>query len=245
MTSGSIAPSDHRASIVRILFATAFGILGLALAPIHSAAAVPNSGAVYAVTYFEGAAPDIAEVATDLRQFAAASRKEPGNAGFEVLQEIPRPSRFAIVEAWQDKAAADAHNAAAATVAFRGKVQPLLVGPFEVRTLTGFSAAAPNGQGGRGTVDVLTFVDVFPAGKDRARALLTQLAEASRKLPGNLRFDLLLRVPGGGNHFIVVETWRDRQAFDASVMAAPTREFRQQLTPLEGALYDQRLYRAL
>jgi hypothetical protein len=28
-------------------------------------------------------------------------------------------------------------------------------------------------------------------------------------------------------------------------MAASTREFRQKLTPLEGALYDERLYHAL
>ena len=124
-------------------------------------------------------------------------------------------------------------------------MQLLLVGPFEVRTLTGFSTAAPNGQGGRDAVDVLTFVDVFPPGKDRTAALLTQLAEAGRKLTGNQRFDVLLRVPGGGNHFIVVEGWRDRQAYNASLTAASTRDFRQQLTPLEGALYDERLYHAL
>jgi quinol monooxygenase YgiN len=230
---------------MRAMFMAAILILGAALAATESAAAAPASGPVYAVTYFEAAAPDIAKVAADLRQFETASRKAPGNAGFEAFQEIARPSRFVIVEAWQDKTAADAHSAAAATAAFRDHVQPLLVGPDEIRTLTGFSTAAATGQAGRDAVDVLTFVDVFPTGKDRAQALLTQLAEASRKLPGNLRFDVLLRVPGGGNHFIVVETWRNRRDFDASVVAAPTREFRQQLTPLEGALYDQRIYRAL
>jgi quinol monooxygenase YgiN len=228
---------------IRILFLMTLGIVGTAVASIRPVAA--TSGSVYAVTYFEAAAPDIAKVAADVRQFAAASRKEAGNAGFGAFQETARPSRFAIVEAWQDKASADAHNAAAATLAFGDKVQPLLVGPFEVRTLTGFSTAAPNGQGGPDAVDVLTFVDVFPPGKDRTAALLTQLAEAGRKLAGNLRFDVLLRVPGGGNHFIVVEGWRDRQAYNATLTAASTRDFRQQLTPLEGALYDERLYHAL
>jgi quinol monooxygenase YgiN len=230
---------------MRAMLMAAISILAAALAATGSKAAAPITGPFYVVTYFEAAAPDITKVAADLRQFAAASRKAPGNAGFEAFQEIARPSRFVIVEAWQDKAAADAHSAAAATVAFRDHVQPLLVGPFELRTLTGFSVAPAAGQGGRAALDVLTFVDVFPSGKDKAQALLTQLAEASRKLPGDLRFDVLLRVPGIGNHFIVVETWRDRQAFDTSVMAAPTREFRQQLTPLEGALYDERIYRAL
>jgi quinol monooxygenase YgiN len=92
---------------------------------------------------------------------------------------------------------------------------------------------------------VLTFVDVFPPGKDQAAALLRQLAEANRKLAGNLLFDVLLRVPGVGNHFTLLEGWRDRHAFDASLMAASTRDFRQKLTPLEGALYDERLYHAL
>jgi quinol monooxygenase YgiN len=228
---------------MRILFLMIIGIVGLAVPSIRPVAAAPNR--VYAVTYFEAAAPDIAKVVADVRQFAMASRNEVGNAGFAAVQEIPRPSRFAIVEAWQDKAAADAHNAAPATLAFRDKVRPLLVGPFEVRTLTGFSTAVPNGQGNRDTVDVLTFVDVFPSGKDRTAALLTQLAEAGRKVPGNLQFDVLLRVPGVGNHFIVVEGWRDRQAYNASLTAASTRDFRQQLTPLEGALYDERLYHAL
>ncbi len=230
---------------MRILLLITIGMVGMVAASIRPVAAAPNSGLVYAVTYFEAAAPDIAKVAADVRQFAAASRNEAGNAGFAAFQEMPRPSRFAIVEAWQDKAAVDAHNAAAATLAFRDKVRSLLVGPFEVRSLTGFSTAAPNGQGDRDAVDVLTFVDVFPPGKDRTAALLTQLAEAARKVPGNLQFDVLLRVPGGGNHFIVVEGWRDRQAYNASLTAASTREFRQLLTPLEGALYDERLYRAL
>ena len=228
---------------MRILLLMTTGIVGMAVASIRPVAAAPDG--VYAVTYFEAAAPDIAKVAADVRQFAKASRNEVGSAGFAAVQEIPRPSRFAIVEAWQDKAAADAHNAAPATLAFRDKVRPLLVGPFEVRTLTGFSTATPNGQSDRDAVDVLTFVDVFPPGKDRTAALLTQLAEAGRKLPGNLQFDVLLRVPGVGNHFIVVEGWRDRQAYNASLTASSTRDFRQQVTPLEGALYDERLYRAL
>ncbi len=84
----------------------------------------------------------------------------------------------------------------------------------------------------------------FPAGKDQAAALVTALAEAGRKMAGNLRFDVL-QVVGHANHFTLVEGWRDRKAFDASLMAAPTREFRQKITPLEGALYDERLYHAL
>jgi quinol monooxygenase YgiN len=221
------------------------GLVPLALAAVHSAAAQQaGGGAVYTVTYFEAAAPDVAHAAALTRQFAIASRKEPGNAGVEAFQEIGRPSRLALFSAWHDKAACDAHDKGPAASAFHDTLQPLLVGPFEVRVFNGFSVAGPSAPGGSRAVYAVTHVDVFPAGKDQAAALVTALAEAGRKLPGNLWFDVL-QVVGRPNHFTLVEGWRDHKAFDDSLMAAATRDFRQKLTPLEGALYDERLYRAL
>lgn len=215
------------------------------LAAVHPAAAQQAGGAaVYTVTYFEAAAPDVAQTAALSRQFAAASRREKGNAGFEAFQEISRPSRFALFAAWHDKAAADADATSASAVAFRDKSQPMLVGPFEIRRFGGFSIAGPSAPGGPLSVYVVTHVDVFPAGKDQAAGLVTALAEAGRKMPGNLWFDVL-QVEGHANHFTLLEGWRDRKTFDASLMTASTRDFRQKLTPLEGALYDERLYRAL
>jgi quinol monooxygenase YgiN len=221
------------------------GLVPLALAAVHSAdAQQAGGGAVYAVTYFEAAAPDVAQAAGLARQFAETSRKEPGNAGFEGFEEIGRPSRFALFEAWHDKGAADAHNSGAAAVAFHGKLQPILVGPFEIRSFSGFSVAGPSGQRGPQAVYVVTHVDVFPAGKDQAGALVTALAEAGRKANENLWFDVL-QVEGHANHFTLVQGWRDRKAFDSSLMSAQTKDFRQKITPLEGALYDERLYHAL
>jgi quinol monooxygenase YgiN len=201
-----------------------------------------EGGAVYLVAYFEAAGPDVAKVAADVRQLVATSRKEPGNLAYDALQEIGRPSRFAIFDGWHDKAAREAHRTAAAP--FREKVQPMLVGPLEIREHNGFSLAPLSAQGGPEAVWGITHVDVFPAGKDQAAALVTALAEANRKLPGNLLFDVL-QVDGHPNHFTLVQGWRDRRTFDASLMAASTRDFRQKITPLEGALYDERLYHAL
>jgi quinol monooxygenase YgiN len=228
----------------RVLLA-AFGLAAMAVAAAtRPVPAAETGGAVYAVTYFEAAAPDVAKAAADLRQFATASRKAPGNLAYDAFQEIGRPSRFAIFEGWRDKAAADAHGAAGATEAFRGKLGPLLVGPFEIRDFTGFLVAGQQAPRSNGAVYVVTHVDVFPAGRDQAATLVTGLAAANRKLPGNLWFDVL-QVVGHANHFTLLQGWRDRKAFDASLMAASTRDFRQQLTPLEGALYDERLYQAL
>src|SRR5215472_2053225 len=201
------------------------------------------ASSVYEVSYFEAAVANIAATAQLAREFAAATRKEPGNAGCGAFQEIGRPSRFAIVSAWENSAAADVHRAAASTTAFHDKLEPMLVGPFENRTFAGFSMA-PGQPGDATAVYVLTHVDVFPGNKEEAAALVTALAEAGRKMPGNLLFDVV-QVDGHPNHFTIFSGWRDRAAFDASLTAPQTRDFRRSLTPLEGALYDERLYHAL
>src|SRR5438132_79055 len=95
-----------------------------------------------------------------------------------------------------------------------------------------------------GPVYTVTHFDVSPTAAPQSAAIIRQYAEARRKDEGNLRFDVL-QWEGHPNHFTLVEVWRDRQAFDASVAAAHTKDFRQKVTPLEGALYDERLYQAL
>jgi quinol monooxygenase YgiN len=217
----------------------------MALTTSRPAEAAEAGNAVYAVTYFEAAPADASKVATEAKEYVAASRKEAGNLAVAAFEEIGRPSRFAILAGWESKAAADAHAGAAPTTAFDDKVQPLLVGPFEMRDGTGFSLAPPAATApAAAAVYGLTHVDVFPSGKDQAAVLVTALAEANQKLPGNLQFDVL-QIVSHPNHFTLVQGWRDREAFDDSLMAASTRDFRAKLAPLEGALYDERLYHAL
>ena len=211
-----------------------------ALRPVHAEAQVNPS--LYIVSYFEVGAPAAAQTAAVTRQYVAASRKEAGNAGFEAFEEIGRPGRFALLEAWRDKAAAEGH--ATAADAFAKQVQPLLVSPFDSRQSSPLSVAPPAGHPGAGRVYVLTHVDVVPTNKDRAIELVKTLAAAGRKDPGNLAFDVLQQ-DSRPNHFTLVEVWRDRKAQESSAMAAHTKEFRVELTPLSGSLYDERLYQAL
>ena len=219
-----------------------FIVAALALAMVQPAHAEENvSGPVYIVTYFDVAPTAAAESAGIVRHYAEASREEDGNTGLQVFQEIGRPSRFAILEAWRDKKASDAHSAAAAATAFRDKLQPLMLGGFGVRPHSGLSVATSNAQFPSEALFVITHVDVFPVHKDPAIELVKAQADAARKGDGNLRFDVL-QWDGHPNHFTLVEAWRDRKAFDASVTAATAKDFRQKLTPLEGALYDERLY---
>jgi quinol monooxygenase YgiN len=44
------------------------------------------------------------------------------------------------------------------------------------------------------------------------------------------------------NHFTVVEVWKDAKAVEAHSMAAATRQFRDKLATMTGALYDERKY---
>jgi quinol monooxygenase YgiN len=43
----------------------------------------------------------------------------------------------------------------------------------------------------------------------------------------------------------LVEIWKSPAAYETHITAAHTRHFREQLTPMSGALYDERLYKAI
>src|SRR5438105_10512580 len=142
-------------------------------APAPAPSPAPAAGPVYIITYFEVASPAAGKTVEQLRQFAAATRKEPGNNGFVALQELARPARFAMVEVWRDRAAVEAH--AAAVNALRDKLQPVFASPFDIRTNSGLSVAGPVAgaePAALNPVYVLTHVDVFPAGKDQTIDLL-------------------------------------------------------------------------
>jgi quinol monooxygenase YgiN len=216
-----------------------------AQAPAPAAPSQPAapSGPVYVVTYFEVAPAAARKTGGFLRQFTTASRKEDGNVECAALREIARPGRFAIVEAWRDKAALAAHGAQMKT--FGDKLQPVFASPFDARQFWSLSVAPAGGGADTGkAVFVLTHVDVFPAGKDEVAAMVKQLADDSRKDGGVVRFDALVQ-DAHPNHFHLVEAWNDRAAREAHALADHTRQFRAKLVPFEGALYDERLYEAV
>src|ERR1700733_14230656 len=156
-----------------LLMSGALMLGGLTQPALAQQAANPS---VYVATYFEASPEGARKAAGALRQFAAATRKEDGNAELTVLHEIGRPGRCAIGEAWRDKAAFDAHGAA--MKALGDKLQPLFLSPFDARQFVPLAVAAPAaGAGGGNPVYVLTHVDVFPAGKDEVTVLIKQLAE--------------------------------------------------------------------
>jgi quinol monooxygenase YgiN len=219
-------------------------VLGLAMSALGvTSPAHADSATFYTVTYVEVGPPSTAQGAALLRQYGDASRKEAGAVRVEVLQRIDRPNQFTVLAAWTEQKAFEAHQAAPATKEFHAKLQPLLASPNDVRLHHGLSVGTPVASPA-GAVYVATHVDVIPPRKDDAVAALKQLAEDSRKDPGHVRFDVVQQT-NRPNHFTVVEVWMDRKAFDVHGMAPHTRRFRDQLAPMSGSLYDERLYLVL
>lgn len=196
------------------------------------------SGPLYVVTYFEVAPAASRKTSGLLRAFTGATRHEAGNVEVLALRESTRPGRFALVEAWHDKAAHDAHGAA--MKALGDKLQLWFAAPFDARQFWPLSVAMP----GAGPVYVLTHVDVFPAGKEQVAALIKAQVDDSRKDAGVRRFDAVVQ-DGRPNHFHLVEAWASPGARQAHALAAHSREFRAKLVPYEGALYDERLFEAI
>lgn len=208
-------------------------------------AAHTQDNAVYVVSYIDVAPAARGVAASLLRQFANASRKDEGNMRFDILQRTAPSNQFAIVAVWKDQSAYEAHLTAAHSKEFREKIKPNLISAIDDRVHTGMDIAAmPPGKNGRGAVVVVTHVDVPPPKKDECIAALKTLVADSRKDPGSVRFDVFQQ-GNRPNHFSVVEIWKNQSAYEAHITAEPTKKFRDQLTPMSGALYDERLYKAI
>jgi quinol monooxygenase YgiN len=224
--------------IVQLVLAIA--ILTAALAELARA----EDGAVYIAAYIEVTPNAVDPAAALLGRYRDASRKEDGNLRFDVLHEIARPARFAILEVWKDKAALEGYEKAESTLHFRDKLKPIQAAPPDERV----DKAVDRGAGERkrriGAVFVLTHIDVLPQYKDDCLSWLRTMSIDIKKDYGNIDYEVLQQ-ENRANHFTVAEEWASRKALDAHAMAAHTRAFRERLSPMAGALYDERFYNEL
>ncbi|MGZ5961918.1 MAG: putative quinol monooxygenase [Rhizomicrobium sp.] len=221
-------------------------LLGMALMPaafVAGAHAEGAAGPIHLATYVEVAAASAKDGAKLLAQYRDASRKESGNMRADIAQEISRTNRFVVLEIWKDQAALDAHGKAASTTAFRDKMKAIQNGPYDERVHNALNVG-PNDAGAKRAIVVVSHVDVPPPKKDEVIAALNPLADASRKGGGNQRFEVVQQT-SRPNHFTVIEAWKDQKAYDGSRSADAQRQFRDKLGPMLGALYDERIYRAL
>jgi quinol monooxygenase YgiN len=225
-------------SLISLALSLAMAALGV------TTAAAADNATFYTVTYVEVVPPAAAQAATAVRQYAEATRKDAGAVRVESVQRIDRPNQFVVLAAWTEAKAFEAHQAAASAKAFQTTVLPLLASPNDQRLHQALSVDAATTVRRAGAVYAVTHVDVIPPRKDDAVVALKQLADDSRKDGGHVRFDVVQQT-NRPNHFTVVEIWQDRASFDAHTMAPTTKRFREQLAPMSGSLYDERLYQSL
>ena len=87
----------------------------------------------------------------------------------------------------------------------------------------------------------VTHVDVLPTEAAAGTKILQQYAADSRKDKGAVRVEVYIQV-SRINHFTLVEVWENRQALEAHEAAAHTKKFREQIDPMLGSPYDERLH---
>ena len=231
---------------MRLFFQRAIGAfiaVLIATAALVSSAHAQNN-ATYLATYVEFMPNAIAPGIALLKQYRDASFKEDGNLRAVALAEIERPNRFVVVEAWRDKAAFEAHGQNAATLKFRNELKPIADAPYDERINAALYVEQGKNESQSAAIYVLTHVDVIPAGKEDCMAALKAMSIDTASDAGNISYEALQQA-NRGNHFTVIEAWTNRNALDAHAMAAHTRAFREKISPVAGALYDERIYKSL
>jgi quinol monooxygenase YgiN len=206
--------------------------------------AYAQDSAVYLAIYVDVMPNEKVSGAALLERYRDASRREDGNLRSEVLHEIGRPDRFAMLEVWKDKAALENHDKAASGLRFREGLNAVRSAPYDVRVHSGIDVGPPRTESRNGTIYVLTHVDITPDRAADALALLKVMRVDTSREQGNIAYEVLQQA-NLANHFTLVEEWTDRKALDAHIIAGHTRLFRERLSPMQGAPYDERLYRVL
>jgi len=210
---------------------------------------VPPDTTFHAVSYVESAASAATTAASALERYRDANRTLDGVVRVEVFEQIGRPGHFSVIETWRDQKAFDARDPAVQKQLL-GALHTIRVSDYDQRPYKTLTVGPATGTGDRGgrlqaarqAVYVIAHVDVTP--NPQVPVMLARLAEASRKEPGNLRFDVMQHMMRA-NHFTVVEAWRNQQAFDAHVEAAHTKQYRDALQPMTGSPLDERVYKAV
>lgn len=88
----------------------------------------------------------------------------------------------------------------------------------------------------------VSYLEVGSSSRAAAVAALKRYRDRTRIEDGYVRFELFEQA-GRPGHFVMVETWRDRSAFDAR--AAEQKQLQAALQPVRVGGYDQRPYKTL
>jgi quinol monooxygenase YgiN len=121
---------------------------------------------------------------------------------------------------------------------------PLLAFITAIGTLGAFKlvlAAAPIG-----IITIVSHVDIVPdrttsQAQEKAAALFREEMTATQKDKGLVSY-VVLKLVGPQNHFTIVETWADSDAYAAHVASEHTIEFRKNIQPYLASPFDARVH---
>lgn len=208
----------------------------------QAGSAASTDSRFYAVSYVEATASAAVKAVALLKQYREASAKQDGCVSIELFEQIGRPGHFALFEVWRDQRAFDARDASVQKQ-LRDALQPIRVSDYDQRPYKTISVDDRRG-GRRGASEVIVLAHVDVAPNPQVAVMLKDLAEASRKEPGNVRFDVVQHTMRA-NHFTVLEVWRDQKALDSHVASSHTRQYRDTLQPMTGSPLDERVFKAI
>jgi quinol monooxygenase YgiN len=195
------------------------------------------------VTYTEVAPAKAAEARKLIVAYSAAARKADGAVQIDAGQRMSDPGHFALVEQWKSLAAKQAFASTDAYTKFRTALDPLRSAAYDERIHVALSVS-PMRRLRSGEILVLTHVDVIPTQVEPGTAKVKAFVEEGRNAPGNLRFDDNVQA-NRKNHFTVVEAWKSQADKNSWISSTAVRTFREELQPMGGALYDERVFKVL
>lgn len=220
------------------------GVL-LAGAASCASAQAPNPGApVYVVSYIDVMPASKAQAMTILKQFRTACAREDGNQRCEAVQRMEQQNEFAVLEIWKDQKSFQAHGNGPGRQ-LRERLRPIQASPYDQRVHSAVAVLPPQPAPGGRVVYAITHLDVVPPRVNDAAPLLTQMAEASRRDQGNGRLEALRELAPRDNHFTLVEIWGNKRLLEAHQVLPRMVQYREQIFPMLGAPYDERLYKIL
>ena len=225
-------------------FFLAAGLMMAGLLPLgQTGLAQDASQPVYIVTYVEVVPSSVADARQLILKYADEARKASGAVQVEALQRISDTNHFALIEQWQSQAAKQAFAATASVTTFRAALNPLQSAAYDERTHAALSVGSSKLASAEAIV-VLTHVDVVPTQVEPGTAKVKGFVEEGRNAPGNLRFDDVVQA-NRKNHFTLIESWEKPTDKNAWISTKTARSFREELQPMSGALYDERIYKMI
>src|SRR4051812_13746931 len=122
-------------------------LVGLAAAGAEPPIPAPGPNTVHVVSFVEVSQAAIPRAVGVVRQYRDAARKESGSGGAELFQEIGRPYRFVVNEAWTDQASFDAHRRSGAATQFAAGLKAMQTAPVESHVLRNLGVGPENPPG--------------------------------------------------------------------------------------------------